>query len=363
VLALAPGYSLGVSGRPTRQFPPAPWRQRGRVTIVPALARLADAQARVGPAARVVPVAPGRTLAGALLASYEAGSTLRYRELLVASALVYRAPTIGLWADHVWVDSASSLEGPPDLGATEAAGLVLAAPERRCGGASRRRRAAHSGQRGTARARPRALACAVLRDPRPGGSAGASYGASDCSTPRACASRSAIEVCWPHSSSSGPPLRSPAACLSACPGPPGGPPRAPLSPPPAALPRRPARGFAGAATRGRRGRAQPVACCRPSEQRFRQRTCSRGGRSARARSTLRLLVALEPVASIALAPLHEEAIVCPRGRVPLSARAKALPLLAGAGLPAGRSAARSAWGPTATPGLPRNTSYRRPVAK
>jgi acetoacetate decarboxylase len=81
------------------------------VTIVPALARLADAQTRVGAAARVVPVAPGRTLAGALLASYETGSTLRYRELLVASALVYRAPTVGLWADQVWVDSARSLEG------------------------------------------------------------------------------------------------------------------------------------------------------------------------------------------------------------------------------------------------------------
>ena len=111
MLALAPGYSLGVSGRPSHRFPPAPWRLRGRVTIVPALARLADAQARVGAAARVVPVAPGRTLAGALLASYETGSTLRYRELLVASALVYRVPTVGLWADHVWVDSARSLEG------------------------------------------------------------------------------------------------------------------------------------------------------------------------------------------------------------------------------------------------------------
>jgi hypothetical protein len=81
------------------------------VTIVPALARLADARQRVGSAARVVPVAPGRTLGGALLASYETGSTLRYRELLVASALVHRGPMIGLWVDHAWVDSASSLSG------------------------------------------------------------------------------------------------------------------------------------------------------------------------------------------------------------------------------------------------------------
>jgi hypothetical protein len=100
-----------VSEPPSDRVPPAPWRLRGRLTIVPALARLADAQARVGSAARVVPVVPGRTLGGALLASYQTGSTLPYRELLVASALVYRGPTLGLWADHVWVDSASSLEG------------------------------------------------------------------------------------------------------------------------------------------------------------------------------------------------------------------------------------------------------------
>ena len=79
--------------------------------MVPALARLADARARVGSAGRVVPVAPGRTLGGALLASYDTGSTLRYHELLVATALVRHGPTIGLWVDHAWVDSATSLAG------------------------------------------------------------------------------------------------------------------------------------------------------------------------------------------------------------------------------------------------------------
>jgi Acetoacetate decarboxylase (ADC) len=100
-----------VSEPSSHRVPPAPWRLRGSVTIVPALARLADARARVGSAGRVMPVAPGRTLGGALLASYESGSTLRYHELLVASALVRRGPTIGLWVDHAWVDSASSLAG------------------------------------------------------------------------------------------------------------------------------------------------------------------------------------------------------------------------------------------------------------
>jgi acetoacetate decarboxylase len=100
-----------VSEPPGNRVPPAPWRLRGRLTIVPALVRLASAQARVGSGGRVVPVAPGRTLGGALLASYETGSTLRYRELLVASALVRRGPMIGLWADHVWVDSDGSLAG------------------------------------------------------------------------------------------------------------------------------------------------------------------------------------------------------------------------------------------------------------
>ena len=113
------------------RVPPAPWRLRGRVTIVPALAQLADAQARVGSAARVVPVAPGRTLGGALLASYETGSTLRYRELLLATALVCRGPMIGLWADHVWVDSASSLTSGREIWGLPKRRARFSEPERR----------------------------------------------------------------------------------------------------------------------------------------------------------------------------------------------------------------------------------------
>ena len=57
---------------------------------------------------------------------------------------------------------------PPDLGNTEAAGPVLATGARRCGGPNGRRCATHSAQRGAARARPPATACAALRDARLG---------------------------------------------------------------------------------------------------------------------------------------------------------------------------------------------------
>jgi hypothetical protein len=171
-----------MSERPGDLVPPPPWRLRGRVTIVPALARLADAQAWVGSAGRVVPVAPGRTLGGALLASYETGSTLPYRELLVASALVRRGPMLGLWADHVWVDSANSLAGGRQIWGIPKRRARFSELER---GAVEvqtddgRRRATQVAHWDAPRARPPATARGALRDarlraslvPRPGGRA------------------------------------------------------------------------------------------------------------------------------------------------------------------------------------------------
>jgi hypothetical protein len=56
-------------------------------------------------------VGPGRTLAGLLLASYDAHSTLSYNELIAFRALVRRRVGVGTWVSHIYVDDAASLSG------------------------------------------------------------------------------------------------------------------------------------------------------------------------------------------------------------------------------------------------------------
>ena len=51
---------------------------------------------------------PGHTLGGVLLARYLRGSTLSYRELLVACALVRSRRRVGLWIAYAGVDSPAS---------------------------------------------------------------------------------------------------------------------------------------------------------------------------------------------------------------------------------------------------------------
>lgn len=59
----------------------------------------------------VVPVLPGRTAGGFLLARYEGPSTLHYGELLVLPALTRAAGKLGWWISHAYVDSPASLAG------------------------------------------------------------------------------------------------------------------------------------------------------------------------------------------------------------------------------------------------------------
>ena len=79
--------------------------------IVPALVPLELARAHVPAGVDVVPVAPGRTAGGFLLARYEGGSTLQYGELLVFPALTRVRGSVGVWISHAYVDSPASLAG------------------------------------------------------------------------------------------------------------------------------------------------------------------------------------------------------------------------------------------------------------
>jgi hypothetical protein len=92
-------------------YPPAPWRIAGPAIICPALVPLDVARAHVPAGVDVVPVAPGRTAGGFLLARYERGSTLHYGELLVFPALTRVGRRAGMWISHAYVDSPASLAG------------------------------------------------------------------------------------------------------------------------------------------------------------------------------------------------------------------------------------------------------------
>jgi hypothetical protein len=59
----------------------------------------------------LVPVAPGRTAGGFLLARYEGASTLHYGEVLVFPGLTRIAGKVGVWISHAYVDSPASLAG------------------------------------------------------------------------------------------------------------------------------------------------------------------------------------------------------------------------------------------------------------
>ena len=92
-------------------YPPAPWRIAGPAAIVPVLIPLTIARPHVPEDVALVPVAPGRTAGGLLVARYEEGSTLTYGELLVFPALTRIGSSVGMWISNAYVDSEQSLHG------------------------------------------------------------------------------------------------------------------------------------------------------------------------------------------------------------------------------------------------------------
>jgi len=92
-------------------YPPPPWRLSGTVVLTLWPVPLRVAQPQLPAAVPALSVGPGRTLAGLLLASYDARSTLSYHELIAFSALVRQGVRVAMWVSHVYVDDAASLSG------------------------------------------------------------------------------------------------------------------------------------------------------------------------------------------------------------------------------------------------------------
>jgi hypothetical protein len=100
---------------PREAYPAPPWRIAGPAAIVPVPVPLATARRLLPPDVAVVPVAPGRTVGGLLIARYTAPSTLSYGELLVMPALTALRGGVGWWVSHAYVDSEASLRGGREL--------------------------------------------------------------------------------------------------------------------------------------------------------------------------------------------------------------------------------------------------------
>jgi acetoacetate decarboxylase len=96
-----------VPGAGELTHPRAPWVLAGRALILPAWT--AQRAGRHG--ARTVAGPGGRSLGGLVLGRYEAGSTLRYTELLGVGGLLAGRAGAGFWIPFARVDGQASLAG------------------------------------------------------------------------------------------------------------------------------------------------------------------------------------------------------------------------------------------------------------
>lgn len=121
----------GQRGERRREYPPAPWRLRGRAVVVPVPIRVERARPFVPDDVQLVAVG-GWTAGGILLADYDETATLSYRELIVFPGLVRSGARVGMWVSHIVVDLEASVAGGRDIWglpkelASSAAHLVVA---------------------------------------------------------------------------------------------------------------------------------------------------------------------------------------------------------------------------------------------
>lgn len=92
-------------------YPPAPWHLQGQAVLSLQPIDVTLARSTLPPSLDIVQIFPGQTLGGLYWASYGAGSTLTYHELIVVSALVQRGWRVGLWISHIYVDNPQSVAG------------------------------------------------------------------------------------------------------------------------------------------------------------------------------------------------------------------------------------------------------------
>jgi len=63
----------------------------------------------------IISIWPGKTLGGAYFATYQSGSALEYKELIVIAALVRHLTKVGTWISHIYVDNPDSVAGGREI--------------------------------------------------------------------------------------------------------------------------------------------------------------------------------------------------------------------------------------------------------
>jgi acetoacetate decarboxylase len=108
---------VDIAGSPAwpQNYPPPPWRLAGHGACWLRLVAIDQARELVPDRYSLVSVLPGRTLGAIYLASYQAGSTLEYRELIVVPALVHYRGRRGAWISHIYVDDERSVAGGREI--------------------------------------------------------------------------------------------------------------------------------------------------------------------------------------------------------------------------------------------------------
>ena len=96
-------------------YPPAPWTLCGDALQTLQIVDSARARSLVPSELNIIPILPGRALAGIYLASYGPGSMMEYHELTVATAVTHRSGRWGFWISHIYVDSDDSLAGGREI--------------------------------------------------------------------------------------------------------------------------------------------------------------------------------------------------------------------------------------------------------
>lgn len=96
-------------------YPPAPWRLEGYAIQTLHWVDVDQTAPFVPPELEIVSLLPGKTLAGIYLSTYEAGSVLKYNELIVVPAFVRYQKHTGAWISHIYVDNEDSVAGGREI--------------------------------------------------------------------------------------------------------------------------------------------------------------------------------------------------------------------------------------------------------
>ncbi|MCU0569402.1 MAG: acetoacetate decarboxylase family protein [Oculatellaceae cyanobacterium Prado106] len=96
-------------------YPNPPWNLHGNGFQTLHLLDVDRVRPAIPAALNILTPLPGKTLGGIYLATYGAGSTLQYHELIVVSGVIYHAGKLGAWISHIYVDLPDSVMGGREI--------------------------------------------------------------------------------------------------------------------------------------------------------------------------------------------------------------------------------------------------------